>query len=218
MGRWVCVTPAEDAPGRSAAALGLAAAPCRGQCCTALTAPFSCQRHPCDVLAPRRQLTPGRGGGHPPGQPKRCSPVPLPSAAEGAALRAAGGGTSPPAEGWPPARPAPPVPFPSVPPARRAGGACGGRREFPGSGHIGSIQPQPPAAGSDSSAPAAGAAPVPVMAATDLERFSVSTAPLSYAPFLDHTTWGVFVTRRRGNNPVGGGDRTPGGDARPLPH
>uniref|UniRef100_A0A8U7NQ57 Septin 8 n=1 Tax=Corvus moneduloides TaxID=1196302 RepID=A0A8U7NQ57_CORMO len=159
---------------------------CPVQCCTALTAPFSCQGHPCDVLAPRRQLTPGRGGGRPPGQPNRCSPVPLPSAAEGATLRAADGGTSAPAEGGltptpsrpAGARPAPPVPVPSVPPVLRAGGACGGRREFPGSGHIGSIQPHPPAAGSDSSAPAAGAAPVPVMAATDLERFSVNIIPI----------------------------------------
>lgn len=48
-----------------------------------------------------------------------------------------------------PSRPRPvPVPVPRSP--GRSGGACGGRRgggEFPGSGHIGSIQPHPPAAG-----------------------------------------------------------------------
>lgn len=165
---------------------------------------------------PDRHGTLGRGSEAPPEQPDRYPPVPLPSAAEGAGLRAAG----PPRrlrEGRPSPCPAPPVPVPSVPPVWRAGGACGGQREFPGSGHIGSIQPHPPAAGSDSSAPAAGAAPAPAMAATDLERFSVSTAPLSYAPLLGHTTWDFFITRRRANNPAGCGARTPGGCAAAAP-
>lgn len=49
------------------------------------------------------------------------------------------------------------------------------------------------------------------MAATDLERFSVSTAALSYAPLLDRTVWRFFVARMRGNDPAGGVSRTPRG-------
>lgn len=130
----------------------------------------------------------GRVGGPPGPSPPPC-PLPGPAAL---ARREAGGrgpGRSPPAPGPASrlpavggagrARPFPPpagagAGCPSSGPPGRAGGACGGRRgvsrKWPYWIHSAAST-----RGGESRAPAAGAAPAPAMAATDLERFSVSS-------------------------------------------